>query len=81
MSAKGNSPWKDYMFAELKVKRIMEALNALEPSTCPTNCLFSYTGINQSYPCDSYCATPCMSMSGGVTLSLVPLTEIFHLHS
>lgn len=27
MSAKGNSPWKDYMFAEPKAKCIMKALN------------------------------------------------------
>lgn len=55
------------MFAELKVKRIMKALNTLELSPCPTNCLFSCIIINQSYSC-SYCTALGAVMSEGLTL-------------
>lgn len=49
MSAKGNNPCKDYVFAEPKVKRIMKALKTLEPNPCPTKCLFSCIITNQSH--------------------------------
>lgn len=58
----------------------MKAHNAPEPSTCPTNCLFSYTAINQSYPCDSHCATLCAATSEGLTQSPGSQSGAFHLH-
>lgn len=58
----------------------MKAHNAPEPSTCPTNCLFSYTAINQSYPCYSRCATPCAATSEGLTQSPGSPSGAFHLH-
>jgi len=46
----------------------MKPLNTLEPSLCPTNCLFSCIVINQSYPFHFYCATADAVMSKGLTL-------------
>lgn len=56
------------MFAEPKVKCIMKALNTLQPSPCPMNCLFSYIVIIQSYPCHFYCAALGAVMSRSLSL-------------
>lgn len=51
----------------------MKALNTLEPSPCPTNCLFSYMVINQNYPCHFYCATV-----GAIMSKVLTAKGVFH---